>query len=89
MIVSVHTDYKGQVFMDEPVSVITRIAGIGNKSFRLFQQLLDTDSREVKSECTTVLVAFDFKTQRSIEIPRNWREKLSEEMAGSPEQKNG
>ena len=45
--------------------------------FTLRQQIVDTRTREVRTECTTVLVAFDFERQESIEIPAPWREKLA------------
>lgn len=85
IMVSTRTDYKAQIFMDSSVCVTTRPVEIGNKSFRLFQQILDTETREVKTECTTVLVAFDFEAQRSIELPASWREKLSEHLEGEGE----
>jgi len=77
IIASTHTDYKTQILLGSSVCVTTRPVEIGHKSFRLFQQIIDTETREVKTECTTVIVAFDFEAQRSIELPASWREKLS------------
>ena len=68
IMVSTRTDYRGQIRMEDP---------IGHKSFTLRQQIVDTRTREVRTECTTVLVAFDFERQESIEIPAPWREKLA------------
>ena len=85
IIVSTRTDYKGQILMGSSVCVITGVEEIGNKSFRLFQQIIDTETREVRTECTTVLVAFDFEAQQSIELPASWREKLSTQIGRAGE----
>ena len=68
IMVSTHTDYRGQIRMEDPIVVTTCVDRIGHKSFTLRQQIV---------ECTTVLVAFDFERQKSVEIPAQWREKLA------------
>ena len=77
IMVSTRTDYRGQIRMEDPIVVTTCVDRIGHKSFTLRQQIVDTRTREVRTECTTVLVAFDFERQESIEIPAPWREKLA------------
>ena len=68
---------EGQIRMEDPIVVTTCVDRIGHKSFTLRQQIVDTRTREVRTECATVLVAFDFERQESIEIPAPWREKLA------------
>ena len=77
IMVSTRTEYRGQIRMEDPIVVTTCVDRIGHKSFTLRQQIVDTRTREVRTECTTVLVAFDFERQESIEIPAPWREKLA------------
>lgn len=77
IMVSTRTDYRGQIRMEDPIVVTTCVDRIGHKSF-IAQA---TDRRHPhprdETECTTVLVAFDFERQESIEIPAPWREKLA------------
>ena len=77
IMVSTRTDYRRQIRMEDPIVVTTCVDRIGHKSFTLRQQIVDTRTREVRTECATVLVAFDFERQESIEIPAPWREKLA------------
>ena len=67
------------LFRDEAV-IMTRCSRIGNKSF-------DMDYRMVKSENgkevlladgKTVMVAFDYPTNKSIPIPEDWKKVLVE-----------
>lgn len=53
--VSTRTDYRGQIRMEDPIVVTTCVDRIGHKSFTLRQQIVDTRTREVRTECTTVL----------------------------------
>ena len=72
--VSTSTSYLGQVRMHDPVRVTTTCERVGTKSLTLFQQLLA--GGEVRSECRSVMVVFDFARQRSEPVPDAWRERL-------------
>ncbi|HIW65937.1 MAG TPA: acyl-CoA thioesterase [Candidatus Alistipes intestinipullorum] len=71
---STATSYLGQVRMNDTVRVTTTCERVGNKSLTLFQQLKVGD--EVRSESRSVMVAFDFETQRSEPVPDAWRERM-------------
>ena len=75
--VATNTNYMAQIWYNEPIVVRTRLEKIGNKSLTLFQQIVNTQTEEIKSESRSVLVAFDFVAQRSIPIPPDWREKFA------------
>lgn len=76
IIVATSTSYKGQIRYMENIAVTTRAIRVGNKSFTLFQQIINTDTQEIKSECTSTLVAYNYTEQHSIEIPREWKERF-------------
>lgn len=78
--VATNTNYMAQIWYNEPIVVRTRLEKIGNKSLTLFQQIVNTQTEEIKSESRSVLVAFDFVTQRSIPIPPDWREKFAAQL---------
>ena len=74
---STATSYLGQVRMYDTVRVTTTCERVGNKSLTLFQQLKVGD--EVRSESRSVMVVFDFETQRSEPVPDDWRQRMVEE----------
>lgn len=74
---STATSYLGQVRMYDTVRVTTTCERVGNKSLTLFQQLKVGD--EVRSESRSVMVVFDFETQRSEPVPDDWRHRMLEE----------
>lgn len=71
---STSTSYLGQVRMYDTVRVTTTCERVGNKSLTLFQQLKVGD--EVRSESRSVMVVFDFETQRSEPVPDDWRQRM-------------
>ena len=73
---STHTDYYGQVRLEDDIVVRTDISRIGSKSMTLHQCIMLGD--KVLTESSSVMVAFDFEEQRSVEMPEDWKQKLSE-----------
>lgn len=74
--VAINTSFLHQIRMDEPIAVRTRIRDIGNKSFTVDQQIVNTDNQIIQTESVATLVCFDFAAQQSIPIPQRWREAL-------------
>lgn len=72
---STHTDYLGQVRLTDDIVVTTDVSRLGNKSMTLHQCIMSGD--KVLTESSSVMVAFDFETQQTVQIPDEWREKLS------------
>lgn len=72
---STHTDYFGQVRLTDDIVVTTDVSRLGNKSMTLHQCIKSGD--KVLTESSSVMVAFDFETQQTVQIPEAWREKLS------------
>ena len=72
---STHTDYFGQVRLTDDIVVTTDVSRLGNKSMTLHQCIMCGD--KVLTESSSVMVAFDFETQQTVQIPDEWREKLS------------
>lgn len=64
-------------FKDE-LYVYTRCSRIGNKSFDLEYQLTRFwEGKEIiMADAVTVMVAFDYTTKKSIEVPDAWKEAL-------------
>lgn len=75
---STHTDYLGQVRFGDELEVVTSLERLGTKSLTLLQQLVGGDGA-VRSESRSVMVAFDFDAQQSVEVPEAWRRAMTQE----------
>ncbi len=77
--VSTHTDYRGQIRFEDPIVVRTGVERLGNKSLTMYQQIVSREADGTERLCTesrSVMVAFDFELQQSIEIPERWRRRI-------------
>lgn len=72
------------VYPEEQVAVETAVIEIGNKSFKLLQQLIDVETNEVKCICETIMVCFDAQTKTTHSISEKWRMAMTE-FEGNPE----
>jgi acyl-CoA thioester hydrolase len=68
-------DFRSPIELGEQVEVGVRTGRIGTKSFDLHQEIR-ADGR-LAAEGKFVLVAYDYTTNRSQEIPEGWRDVLA------------
>ncbi|MCD7962594.1 MAG: acyl-CoA thioesterase [Rikenellaceae bacterium] len=68
--------FEAQIRFGENIAVYTGVDKIGNKSITFSQKIVNTDTGELKSLSTAVLIAYDFKLQQSIDVPEEWRKKM-------------
>ena len=78
---STHTDYLGQVRLQDDIVVVTDVSRIGTKSMTLHQRIMSGE--RVLTESSSVMVAFDFELQQTVAIPEQWRLKLEEYLVRS------
>jgi acyl-CoA thioester hydrolase len=76
VIANIQVNFILPVYPNENVAVQTAVVEIGNKSFKLFQQLIDVDTNEVKCICQTVMVGFDAKTKATRTISDEWKKAM-------------
>lgn len=72
---STHTNYLGQVRLQDDIEVVTSVSRVGTKSMTLNQRIMSGD--RCLTESTSVMVAFDFELQQTVPIPDEWRWKLA------------
>jgi len=73
VIANIQVSFLLPVYPGENVAVETAVTEIGNKSFKLLQQLIDVETNEVKCICQTVMVCYDANTKNSRPISEEWR----------------
>lgn len=76
VIANVNCNFYAPMFFGEPVSVVTRVEEIHEKSFKMHQRLVNVVTKEVKSECMTVMVAFNAERQASDLLPEQWKKSI-------------
>jgi acyl-CoA thioester hydrolase len=76
ILASVKCDFLQQAFFNQDLSVVTKIARIGNKSFQLSQAIYDSKSWEKIASSESTIVYYNFKMQRTEPLPQDLRLKL-------------
>lgn len=78
VVVHLDADFLSQIFATDQVAVQTAVTEIGNKSFRLVQRMIDTNTGEVKCIGTSVMVAFDLEKHESKPLTEEWVQAICE-----------
>ena len=76
VIANINCAFIAPIFYGEKIEVLTACTAIHDKSFKLLQMIMESDSGQVKSICETVMVSFDVKTQTSVHLSDEWKAKL-------------
>ena len=69
--------FKAPILWGQPIRVGVRVIRLGNKSFDVIYTIADTDNGTVYADGSTVNVAYDYRTEKTIPIPAHWREIIS------------
>lgn len=77
VIANINANFLSQIFMHDTIAVQTATISIGRKSLKVFQQIINTETHEIKATCETVLVGFDIATSLTKEISDTWRKNIS------------
>jgi acyl-CoA thioester hydrolase len=70
-------DYMTPAFLDDMLTIYTKITKVGEKSITMFQEIRKTNNEnELVSSCQSVLVSFDYQNHLSILLPSTWRQAI-------------
>ena len=78
IIADIHIAYLAPIELLDEIRVGTRIARIGNKSMTFENEIQDNKDGSVKARAEVVVVAYDFRSQKTKPVPQEWRKKISE-----------
>lgn len=72
-------DYFEPVYLQDNIIAYTRIVKVGNKSFDIENILTkrQNGTERICSCASGILVCMDYVQKKTIEVPKNWREKLN------------
>lgn len=78
ILASVSCDYRQPVKYPDSVHVGARVARIGNSSFIMEHRIVGQAVAAVVAEASSTLVFFDYKENRSIQLPDDLRRAISD-----------
>ena len=76
ILADVQITFKKAVQFGDPIRVGVRISQIGNKSMTSEYQLEDERDGSLFATGSSVLVAYDYHSKRSVPIPEEWRKAI-------------
>jgi len=78
ILVDVHIIYLGPVYFGQNIKVGVHAAKLGNKSMTWEQNIVDSETGKELAKGEVVIVTYDYKEEKTIPIPQEWREKITE-----------
>ncbi len=76
ILADVQLTFKKVIQFGDPIRVGVRISRIGNKSMTSEYQIEDARDASLFATGSSVLVAYDYHSQRSVNIPEEWRKAI-------------
>ena len=78
VVVKIEAEFIAQIKAGCHIAARTRVVKMGHKSFHLEQDVIDTDTQEVKCRCMSIMVLYDLVHQQAMPFPDEWRHAISE-----------
>ena len=78
ILADVHITYLAPIYFGERIKVGVRTAKMGNKSMTWEQNIVDARTGKELAKGEVVMVTYDYKQEKTINIPHEWREKIKQ-----------
>jgi acyl-CoA thioester hydrolase len=78
ILADVHITYHAPIYFGQNIKVGVHAAKLGNKSMTWEQNIIDSDTSRELAKGEVVVVTYDYRSGKTIPIPQEWREKISE-----------
>ena len=78
IIADVHVSYKAPIYLNQKIRIGTRVSRVGTKSITFESIIEDLETQTICATGEVVGVCFNFRTHESLQVPDEWRRKLSE-----------
>ena len=78
ILADVHITYLEPVYFGQNIKVGVHIAKMGNKSMNWKQNIIDADTNKEIARGEIIMVTYDYRAGKTIAIPQEWREKISQ-----------
>jgi len=77
IVADVHITYLEPVYFGQNINVGVRVAKLGTKSMTWDQNIIDADTGRELARGELIIVTYDYKQEKTIPIPQEWREKIT------------
>lgn len=74
ILAAVQIDFKSPILYGQEVEIGTRVDWIGRTSFSMSHRLTASPQDRLVAEADTILVAYDYETEKPMPVPDAWRE---------------
>ena len=71
-------EYFNPIFLEEKIEVLSKVHKLGNKSLQMIQQIINSDTQELKAQNDAVLVSFGVQENKAVLLPGIWKKKIGE-----------
>ena len=78
IVADIHITYLAPITLDQEIKVWMKTDRIGHKSLTFVYEIRDEETQEVMAKAETIMVAYDYKTQKSIPVSDTWRKAISQ-----------
>jgi acyl-CoA thioester hydrolase len=76
ILADVHIAYLAPIYFGQNIKVGVHAAKLGNKSMTWDQNIVDAKTGKELARGAVIMVAYDYKEEKTINIPHEWREKI-------------
>jgi acyl-CoA thioester hydrolase len=76
VLVRIEIDFVKPVFMYDPIQILTKVYGLGNKSLKMEQRLVGEQDDDIRCRSHAVLSGFDYEKGESVPLLDEWRERI-------------
>lgn len=77
IIVDVHITYHRPIFLEDQIKVGVQVAYCGNTSMTFQHVIVDQSGKKLYTSVETVMVAYDYRQDRSVPVPDSWRKAIA------------
>jgi acyl-CoA thioester hydrolase len=78
ILADVHITYFEPIYFGQNIKVGVHASKIGNRSMTWQQNIVAADTGKELAKGEVVMVTYDYKEEKTIPIPQEWREKIIE-----------
>jgi len=77
IVADVHITYLEPIYFGQNLKVGVHAAKLGTKSMTWEQNVVDADSGRELARGEVIIVTYDYKDEKTIPVPQEWRERIA------------
>ncbi len=76
IVATAQVNFLAPVLFGQKIMVGVCVIRLGNKSLQMEYSMLDMDTKQELANGSTILVAYDYHTKKTVPIPEDWRQAI-------------